>query len=176
MNATKPPRQRMFAAVHQDDLHAFRAALEAGANLNDQDDNGLAPIHLTTKLRSDLVFDELLARNADVNAISRQGVSALHTAAFNGDMPKVRTLVEHGADIEARNRQDRTPLDLAQGPAHAYLLSVHEQRALEANTAQAPARYATDEDTFDPNGNGEHLAPADSNPDEPRPRSRLMRL
>lgn len=47
---------------------------------------------------------------------------------------------------------------------------------LEANTAQASARYATDDDTFNPNGNGEHLAPASSGDEEPRPRSRMMRL
>ncbi len=163
----KPPRQRMFDAVHQDDLHAFRAALDAGANLNDQDENGLAPIHLATKLRSDRVFDELLERKADVNALSRQGVTSLHTAAFNGDMPKVRALVEHGADIDARNRQDRTPQDLARGPAQAYLQSVAEQRAFESDTAQI-------EDTFNP------IAGATTDPaveyDQEPPRRQRMRL
>ena len=59
----------------------------------------------------------LLDQGANVNAVSRSGSrnSALHSAAWNGDLPMVRLLLERGADPEARDAEhDNTPLGWAQ--------------------------------------------------------------
>ena len=59
----------------------------------------------------------LLARGANVNAraTARSRHTALHSAAWNGDLPMVRLLVGAGADLAARDEEhDGTPLGWAE--------------------------------------------------------------
>lgn len=53
----------------------------------------------------------LLAMGADANAraSAQSGQSALHTAAWNGDLDMVQLLVEHGADLHARDSEHNEP-------------------------------------------------------------------
>ena len=58
----------------------------------------------------------LLARGGNVNARARSQSrhTALHSAAWNGDLPMARLLVDAGADVRARDEEhDGTPLDWA---------------------------------------------------------------
>jgi hypothetical protein len=41
--------------------------------------------------------------------------AAIHGAAERGFTPFVKFLAEHGADLQAKDANDRTPLDLAKG-------------------------------------------------------------
>ncbi|XP_075406493.1 ankyrin repeat domain-containing protein 26 isoform X3 [Tenrec ecaudatus] len=54
----------------------------------------------------------LLENGADPNVMDLDGNTALHHAAF-GDVSVAEKLLFHGADIEARNKDDLTPLSLA---------------------------------------------------------------
>jgi len=51
----------------------------------------------------------------DVNAFNGNGQTALHIAAQRGADDIVRTLVDLGAELDLRDKQKRTPLDLALG-------------------------------------------------------------
>jgi len=55
----------------------------------------------------------LIDRGADVNAASDAGQTALHAAAMVGANGVVRFLVDHGARLDAKNRQGRMPRDEA---------------------------------------------------------------
>jgi ankyrin repeat protein len=56
----------------------------------------------------------LLDRRVDVNATNDGGQTALHFAAMNSD-ETVKLLAEHGAKLDAKDKQGRTPLDFAMG-------------------------------------------------------------
>jgi ankyrin repeat protein len=59
----------------------------------------------------------LLSMGANANArdLARSGQSALHDAAWNGDLDMVRLLAEHGADLHARDGEHGgTPRDWAE--------------------------------------------------------------
>lgn len=51
----------------------------------------------------------------DVNAMDDKGDTALHGATFRGANSIVQLLAEKGAKLDARNKQDFTPLDIALG-------------------------------------------------------------
>jgi ankyrin repeat protein len=56
----------------------------------------------------------LIARGVDVNAFNDNGQTAMHFAAQVSD-DIVRYLAVHGAKLEPRDKQGRTPVDLALG-------------------------------------------------------------
>ncbi|HTA41878.1 MAG TPA: ankyrin repeat domain-containing protein [Bryobacteraceae bacterium] len=57
----------------------------------------------------------LVASGADVNAINDRGDTAMHGAAARGADMIVQFLADHGARFNIKNKQDRTPLDVAMG-------------------------------------------------------------
>jgi ankyrin repeat protein len=71
----------------------------------------------------------------DINAATNTGETALHAAiSGRGAEPIVRFLVESGADLQAKNKQGRTPLDVAVasrrelGGIVAFLRQKNEER------------------------------------------------
>ena len=56
----------------------------------------------------------LLAKGVDINAFNDTGTTALHAAVNRGDAI-VKFLAENGANLNAKNKADKTPLDLALG-------------------------------------------------------------
>src|SRR5262249_20316769 len=59
---------------------------------------------------------KLLAdRGLDINAFNANGATALHNAVSQGADSVVRFLAERGAELDMRDKQGRTPLDIALG-------------------------------------------------------------
>jgi len=56
-----------------------------------------------------------LERGVDINAYNTQGTTAVHAAVQRGAEKVVRFLAEHGAKLDMKNKQGRTPLDIALG-------------------------------------------------------------
>jgi ankyrin repeat protein len=106
------------------------------ANVNARNDRGQTPLHLAAEHGYTAVAEVLLRHKADVNATEdgvyigpgmRPGVEAtlfsggdlsscfprytsLHHAAGNGHKEVVKLLISHKAEVNARDRADRTPL------------------------------------------------------------------
>jgi len=55
----------------------------------------------------------------------------LHLAAVNGHAGAVRLLLEHGADVEARDREGKTPLDLARTEGYEEIEEILEHTLLQ---------------------------------------------
>jgi ankyrin repeat protein len=56
-----------------------------------------------------------LDRGVDINAFNTSGTTAVHAAVQRGGQKVVRYLAEHGAKLDMKNKQGRTPLDIALG-------------------------------------------------------------
>jgi len=67
----------------------------------------------------------------DVNHANSMGLTALHGAANRGSNDIIELLVAHGARLDARDREDRTPLDWAKG----VFLATHPAEEKPASVA-----------------------------------------
>lgn len=77
----------------------------------------------------------------DVNAATDKGDTPLHGAALRGADSIVKYLVEKGAKLDAKNKQEFTPLDIAMGkvPAAGTPRSPHESTIALLKQLQAAA-------------------------------------
>jgi len=76
----------------------------------------------------------LLAAGGEINATEARGQTPLHGAAFWGWNDVVQFLVDHGANLNATDRQGKTAIDSAMGRAGGnsrggQRVDVHEDTA-----------------------------------------------
>jgi ankyrin repeat protein len=76
----------------------------------------------------------LLQRNADVNVAEIDGTTALHWAAYRGDLETAQLLVRAGANVRAANRYGVTPLTLACAKGHAPIVEMLLKAGADPNT------------------------------------------
>jgi ankyrin repeat protein len=119
----------LMRAAKNGDAAAMRLLLEHGADPTLAQKNHTTALMLAAGLGRGLgVFAKdyategqmieglkvLLDRHVDVNATNDAGQTALHFAALNSDTT-VKLLAEHGAELDIKDKQGRTPLDFALG-------------------------------------------------------------
>jgi uncharacterized protein len=104
----------VFEAAAAGDADRVRTLLDADPSLRDAHaPDGWTPLHLAGHFRHGAVIDLLLARGADVNAVSRNGDAnaPLHAAAAGGaDVALMRRLVKAGARVNHRQSGGYTAL------------------------------------------------------------------
>jgi len=114
----------LHLAAHFGHGDAVDALLGAKANVHARSANseGNMALHAALAGRATArIISRLLASGSDVNAKAAGGHTALHEAAFRGNLELAQVLLAHGADAAARNDDGHTPLDLAQAQGHATL-------------------------------------------------------
>ena len=102
------------AAEYTGNPTIVRLLLQAGADPNAPDDNGLTPLHWGAENSNPMVVTHLLDAGADLNARDNDGYTALHwAAAQSGNGRVVKVLLDRGADPFAESNDGRTPLHSA---------------------------------------------------------------
>ncbi|XP_069700744.1 golgin subfamily A member 6-like protein 22 isoform X3 [Periplaneta americana] len=108
-------RTPLWLAAEQGRQDACRALLAAGARLDVKGGRtGCTALHVAALNGRRAVCELLLAAGARPNEPDDTNQwTALHRAAYNGHAPVVQLLLQHCAERGARDRQERTALDLA---------------------------------------------------------------
>lgn len=114
-------------ATTTSDMELMRVLLAHGADPNIKTRNNTTPLMAAAGLNwvdiSSLGSEEAsieaitlcLERGADINAANDLGETAMHGAAQRGADKVVRFLAAHGANLEPKDKQGRTPMDEAIG-------------------------------------------------------------
>ncbi len=107
-----PKAVAMVEALRTGDMAAFNKLIaEDKKLLNARGPEGSTPFMYAVFYTSAAVLEELLKKGADPNKSNDAGATALIWAA--GDLEKARVLVNHGANVNARSADLRTPLMMA---------------------------------------------------------------
>ena len=109
----------MLLAARWRHIDVLEVLLERGADINAQDNYGMSALHWPAWSGNDSLCEFLIDRGIDLNlrahplsyALAR---TPLHFAADKGHLAFVRLLLDHGADVSAKDRDGRTSLDLAE--------------------------------------------------------------
>jgi uncharacterized protein len=110
------------------DVTLMRLLLEHGADPNLGSNDGATPLMAAaginwvvaqTYSRSDQEYLDAarlcLERGNDVHAVNSQGFTAMHGAANRGFDAMITLLAEHGAKLDVKDKQGRTPMTFAEG-------------------------------------------------------------
>ncbi len=77
------------------------------------------------------------SENVDVNRLSPDGEAPAHVACARGDLPALRTLLRHGADLALANRDGFCPLHLASFRGDSELLAFVVRHSSSSSAATA---------------------------------------
>ncbi len=88
----------------------IRDAINAGANVNAKDNDGVTPLMRAAIENSSVVVKMLLNAGANVNAENKWGQTPLFLAAKKNSPEVLRTLLEAGANVDTKNNNGWTPL------------------------------------------------------------------
>ena len=126
-------------AALNDELGIAEILLYAGATVSPVTRvGGYTPLHLASQSGHGVVARTLLAAGADANAYTTTGVSSLHFAAQADAAEAILALIEHGAEVDARDTfSNRTPLMFAayRGAVEATEALVRADADMSATTA-----------------------------------------
>ncbi|XP_061194471.1 uncharacterized protein LOC133202634 [Saccostrea echinata] len=91
---------------------AVDVLLKVGANVNQEDGDGLTALHMAANIGNRVIIQNLLRSGATVDAKNRDGRTPLHVAAMNGDFKTTQFLILENATTDALDKARHTPLDL----------------------------------------------------------------
>lgn len=101
------PQPALHIAVEGHSLEMAKLLLDAGAQINAQDEQGNTPLQFAFATGKLEIAKLLISRGADV---SKAPQTALRMAVKNGSVDLAKLLIEAGADINARDEEGNTPL------------------------------------------------------------------
>ena len=144
------PDAQLIDAARRGDAEAVRTLLDAGADVNAAQGDGMTALHWAAERGHAAVAEHLIAASADVGATTRLGgQTPLHVASRGGRGAIVRMLLEAGSDPAAvATSSGVTPLHLAAAAidgtdAVATLLAQGTNPdVLEWSAAQTPLMFA----------------------------------
>lgn len=103
----------LHEATHRGQEQLVTDLLIGGANPNWRDgEDGACPPHVASEKGFDGIVSTLLLRRADKDALDHKRETPLMCASSAGRLPVVKTLLTAGADVDARDTDHLSALDM----------------------------------------------------------------
>jgi len=140
--------QPLHEAARRGNVDFMRECLRQGVSGTGLDCAGNTPLYWASHAgHVDCVLELLALPRPAVNVQNVLGETPLHVAAARGHLEVVELLLSHGGDSQLRNKDQKTPIDLAMNSAIVNLLqmshSAHQRSSLSMYDAD---EYADDSD------------------------------
>ena len=129
------PEWPMFSAAALGYLEVVRMLLEAGADMNAENQDRSTALMFAAHNGHLEVVQVLLEAGADKNAAKQDGATALMLAAEDGHLEVVQLLLEAGADKNAATQDGTTALMLAARDGHFEVVRMLLEAGAETNAA-----------------------------------------
>ena len=122
LHAAFPDQQVLDAClmrgVERGDVHAVRALLCTGADVDEADQWGMTALLWASQEGHMDIVRALLKAGADINKANKYGYTALYRASFKGHTDIVHALLKAGADVNKANHLGRTAVYWASWSGH----------------------------------------------------------
>lgn len=139
-NYREPSQFSLNEAVRLNDIVLVEALIDAGADVNETDEFGEAPLHIAAVEGYRDIASLLIEKGAEVNIGDARGLTPLHAAAWRGYQDSVVLLIASGADINARDNKDAvTPLHTAAMAGRRETVSLLLERGADVNARNTMA-------------------------------------
>ncbi len=141
------PQMSVFEASAAGQLNRVKQWLEGQpALIHAWSHDGFTPLHLAAFFGRRDVAEFLLARNPDVNAVTRNPikVTPLHSAAAGNHYEICAALIAHGADVNARQEGGFTPLHSAAQNGNLELVDLLLQHGADPHAKTDADKTARD--------------------------------
>lgn len=115
VHIVEPLHAPFYDAIRRGDTEILEQMIDEGFDVDFHEAAHLPPLIYALMFHRLEVLNLLLDRGAHVNAVSNQGMSALHVAIHHRLYQAVYLLLRFGADAALRNRDDQSAFDLADG-------------------------------------------------------------
>lgn len=91
-----------------------------------KDKQDFTPLHYSSMMACELATAVLLSWKVPVNTVNINGQTALHLAVLSGSQRIIRSLLLRGADVDAKDKENKTALDLAREKGNTDIISLIE--------------------------------------------------
>ncbi|XP_037566345.1 E3 ubiquitin-protein ligase MIB2 isoform X2 [Dermacentor silvarum] len=125
----------LLLAVYKGHCDLAELLVEAGANINEPDEDGDTPMHVSLMRRSEIKVQSLSSVRAPATRMIANELLQSRTPGMDGDLALACFLANRGGDLHRKNKAGRTPLDMAGGIKNAELLLVWKTK----KSAQDPS-------------------------------------
>jgi hypothetical protein len=130
----KPLVMCVVEAAEDGDLARVKVLVEQlGEDVNKNNDSGWPALNRAAYKGHTEVCAYLLEKGARINVPEHIGYTALHLAGMGGQAETAQFLLDHGANAEAKDRDNKLPVDLARDNRCSTTVAVLEKhmKALE---------------------------------------------
>ena len=132
-NKGKENKKKLIDAVNEQDFNAVMRLVQAGINLDVKNEYGETPLMMAVDKNNDAICKLLLTSEfknrkvADTRIRDNNGETVLMRAVKNGNADIARLLIEHGADISAKNNDNKNVQEIAFFCKNKFISSMNEK-------------------------------------------------
>lgn len=103
----------LIRVCKEGDINIAKILIDAGANVNAQDDDGDTPLMKACLIRNKELFKLLIDSKANVNIQNNNGNTAVIASCMKNDIEMIKLIIKAGCNLELKNKYENTVLMFA---------------------------------------------------------------